>query len=230
MRQFGRFDSARFSLILIACFAWSASATATTITLSDVSSDDTPAGQLDATYNFMITGASELTLTVTNTTDLDPGDNDAEFLMNGVWFNAASNVTNLTLDSATHSVAGDVFAAWTPVALGSMVDGYGNFDFGVDDGVGTTNPNLIGAGESIAFVFTITGTGPFDMSDFEEANAMNYSAAAMFVGCTGNDCVELDDSAFGAAVIPEPGTALLLGMGLLGLAAQRRSSTSQSRR
>ena len=50
---------------------------ATTITLSDVSSDSTPSSQLDAIFNFAITGASELTLTVTNTTDLDPGDNDA---------------------------------------------------------------------------------------------------------------------------------------------------------
>lgn len=216
-------DFTRFLLLLGVGLAWSASASATTITLSDVSSDNTPASQLDATYEFMISAATELTLTVTNTTDADAVDNDAEFLMNGVWFNAMSNVTGLSLDSATHSVSGDVFAAWQPAVAGATPNGFGSFDFGLDDGLGATNPNLIGAGENIVFVLTITGTGPFVMSDFEVANAQNYSAAGKFVSCTGNDCVELDDSAFGAAIIPEPSTGLLLALGLAGLSTRRRT-------
>ncbi len=122
-------------------------------------------------------------------------------------------MTSLTLTSATHSVAGNVFAAWQPTVVGAMVDGFGNFDFGVDDGVGATNPNLILAGENIVFVFTIGGTGPFVMTDFDVANASGYNAASKWVSCTGNDCVELDDSAFGAS-LPELGSGALLLVGL----------------
>jgi hypothetical protein len=196
-----------------ALLALGSSAGATTLTLSAVSSDGTPASVLDATFVFMITGASELTLTVTNDTAAPD-----EYVINGAWWNAADHVTGLTLDSATHSSAGDVTAAWAPVENASMVDGFGIFDFGVTDGVGLMNVNLIGPGESIDFVFTIAGTGPFDMNDFNVLNAMNLSAAAKFIaGPAANDPTELgdEDSAFGA--VPEPTTAALLGLGLLGV-------------
>ncbi len=185
--------------------ALGSSAGAATITLSSMSSDATPASVLDATFVFMITGASELTLTVTNDTTAPD-----EFIINGAWFNAAGNVTGLTLDSATHSVEGDVFAAWDPVENTSMVDGFGIFDFGVTDGVGQNNLNLIGPGESIDFVFTIAGTGPFADTDFVVLNGSGFLAAAKFIAGPG------DDSAFGAAV-PEPTTVALFGLGLLGL-------------
>jgi hypothetical protein len=65
-------------------------------------------------------------------------------------------------------------------------------------------------------MFSITGTGPFSGSDFVRANGDGYIAGAKFVNGPG------DDSGFGASV-PEPGTALLLGAGLLVLGARQRA-------
>lgn len=204
----------RASIVAGALMALGSSAGAATITLSDVSSDGTPASFLDATLVFTITGPNELTLTVTNDTTAPD-----EYIMNGVWWNAESNVTGLTLDSATHSSAGNVTTAWDPVENSQMVDGFGIFDFGVTDGVGLNNPNLIGPGESIDFVFTIAGTGPFADVDFVVLNASGKLAAGKFIaGPAENDPTEGgdEDSGFGAAV-PEPTTVALLGLGLLGI-------------
>jgi hypothetical protein len=191
----------------VACLAALGAASgagATTITLSQLSSETNPGPSvLDATLVFMVTG-NQLTLTATNGTSAPN-----EYLIDGIWWNARPHVTGLALVSATHSQAGNVLAAWAPVETNSHVAGFGSFDFGVTGGVGGSNPALLGPGESIAFVFTIAGTGPFAMGDFDEANSHGNRAAAKFVSGPG------DLSAFGA--VPEPGTAALLGAGLLGL-------------
>jgi hypothetical protein len=184
----------------------------TTVTLSSVSSDATPAGQLDATLDFDITGAAELTLTLTNT-------GSDGFNINQVYFNGSGIVSSLSLTSATHSVAGVVTAAWGPVETGSTADGFGAFDFALTDGVGETNPNVLEDGESIVFVLVITGSGGYTDADFIVGNSMGYLAAAKFVN--GPDDPESpgdEDSAFGTTdTVPEPATSLLLSLGLAGL-------------
>jgi hypothetical protein len=191
-----------------------ASAQATTIILSTHSSDETDPAVLDATFDFSITGASELTLTITNDTP--------DYVISSVFFNGSTDVTSLTFDSATKDPSGsatNVTGRWifsqAPPPI--VADGFGGFDFNLEDkGNGSPATREILAGETVAFVFTITGTGPFDMDDF----AAEFStvppgdtqsiAAAMFVRGPG------DDSAFGSYV-PEPSTFTMLALGLVGL-------------
>lgn len=217
MRLVSGYNSASVAaLMALAALGLASTANASTITLSTISSDETPASQLDATFDFVISGPTELTLTATNDTG-----GDASFNINEIWFNAASNVTSLTFDSATHSVGStDVTTEWAPLETAQNVDGFGTFDFGLDNGTGGSQDDLIGPGEFIDFVFTISGTGPFNMDDFVSQNGSGNIGAAKFVNCVGNDCIESDDSAFGA--VPEPGTAAMMALGLMGLALHGR--------
>jgi hypothetical protein len=195
-------------------------ARATTLTLSQFSSETDPGpGVLTATLSFVVTG-SELTLTLSNGTTAPD-----TYSINGVWWNATPNVTALSLISATHSKSGDVMAAWNPVETASHVAGFGTFDFGLTVPSNMKKSNILEAGENIVFVLSIAGTGPFTAADFVELNANGNTGAAKFVSGPG------DLSAFGATndtggiPAPEPGTAALLGAGLLGmaLAGRRRS-------
>jgi hypothetical protein len=209
-----------FGASLAAAFAFATPALATTISLSSVSSDATPASQLSADFDFSVSG-STLTLTVSNT--------GSDFNINSVYFSGSGIVTSLSLSSATHDVAGDVTAAWAPVEPSSMADGFGIFDFGLTDGVGQSNPNIIEPGEEIVFVFAITGAGGYADADFIVANGSGYEAAAKFVNgppdpeCAGLDdpteeCPEAEDtedSAFGA--VPEPVVAWLLAAAAAGV-------------
>lgn len=190
---------------------------ATTVACCDASSDATPASQLDITFDFSVVGTT-LTVTVTNEDDGGFGFNVSE-----IYFNGSANVTSLSFTSATHDVAGDVTAAWAPLENGPSPDGFGVFDFGLTDGVGETNANIIEPGESIAFVFTVNA-GLAD-ADFIVVNGSSYLVAAKFTN--GPDDPEdpgNEDSAFGAST-PEPGMLGLLALGLAGLVivASRRA-------
>ena len=197
------------TLLALAALSLATSAGATPVTLSIFSSDYTPASVLDATFDFSVVG-STLTLVATNDTTAPD-----EFNINQVYFNASSAVTSLTLTSATHSVEGDVMSGWLLLLTDVMVDGFGDFDFGLSDGEGEPSISLIGPSESVTFVFAISGTGPFSDADFIEENLQGLIAAAKFVNGPG------DDSALGA--VPEPSTALLLASGLLLMGARSRS-------
>jgi len=215
---------ARLLLTLLALI-FAGPASATSITLSTVSSDGTPASQLEAEFDFSVSGTT-LTLTVTNT--------GSDFNINQIFFNADSNVSGLTFDSATHSVAGDVLAAWSPLATVEMADGFGTFDFALMNGVGETSPSVMEPGEEIVFVFTISGTGPFADADFIVENGSGFLGAAKFVnGPPDPECasaviptekcpegVNTEDSGFGA--VPEPGSTALLLLSLGAVAAARR--------
>jgi hypothetical protein len=208
------------SALALAAFAFAVSAQAGTITLSDVSSDLTPATDLDATLDFVVgefdggNAGDELQLTLTNT--------GADFNVGELYWNVTSNITGLSLLSATHSVNGDVTGLWDPVHTGLSADGFGVFDYAMTDGVGELSPGLATPGDSIVFIMDLDSLAAADMSDFIVANANGYIGAAKFVN--GPDDPEApgnEDSAFGAAV-PEPGTAALLSIGLFGLAITRR--------
>jgi hypothetical protein len=193
------------------------SAEATSILCCSASSDATPASSLDALFDFDVSGTT-LTLTVSNTTS-----SPNEFNISAVYFNASGNVTSISFVSATHSAEGDVTAGWVPLLSSQMVDGFEVFDYGMADGVGEDNPNIIGPGENIEFVFTVNGG--LAAADFIVENADGWEIAAKFVNGPG------DDSAFGAGdegfpPIPEPSAALLLGTALAGLGLLGRGRRS----
>jgi hypothetical protein len=202
---------------MLGMLAFASGAGATSVGCCDASSDATPASQLDITFDFSVVGTT-LTVTVTN----DDGGGFG-FNVNEIYFNGSANVTSVSFTSATHSVAGDVTAAWAPLDTGTMVDGFGIFDFGLSDGVGETNANIIEPGENVAFVFTVNA-GLVD-ADFIVGNAANgYVVAAKFTN--GPDDPEdpgNEDSAYGAAT-PEPGALGLFALAVAGLlvASRRR--------
>ena len=177
------------------------------LTLSDFSSDETSAAELDATLSFAALG-STLTLTATNDTPENGG-----FDVNAIYFNARSNVSGLMLST--------VVDGWTLLSSESA-DGFGRFDFALINDMGN-DPTEIGARESLAFTFDVLGTGPFADTDFTTGFSrippgdMPALAAAKFVNGPN------DDSAFGA-VVPEPTTTVLtlIGVAMIGAVRRRR--------
>lgn len=201
--------------LLVALALAGGAAQASTLTLSDVSSDETDAAVLAATLEFQITGASELTLSVTNDTTAP-----AAYVINEIFFNATSNVSALSLVSASSSLDGSVGANWG-LATGVAGNGFGRFDFQLFGKSGPFERREIQPGETVDFVLSIAGTGPFSLADFTTdlsvipPGQLRVLAAAKFVKGP------KDDSAYGA-VVPEPTSAALLGLGLAAIAASRR--------
>jgi len=212
---------------LLLCLGTSASAT--TIVLSDLASSEpvsVPVEFLDATFDYLVSG-STLTLTVTNTT-VAPATLD----INEVFFSGTDNVTGLLLNSATHSVEGDVLASWmlnTSTGDGgpTHADGFGIHDFSLTDGVGL-DPGIMGPSESVVFDLTISGTAPFSPTNFidtlsqQTLGGTNILTRAVAKFVNGNDAffgTEFD-SAFGAST-PEPSTFVLASLALVALGLAR---------
>lgn len=195
------------------------SAQAVSVTLSTETSDATPASQLDAIVTFEVGEfdggnlGDELRITLHNPTVGEGGD--ALFNLSEVFWNSSASVTNLTLLSATHSVNGDVMGLWDPVLANMLADGFDTFDWQLMDGVGAPSLGIVMPGEDVVFILDIDGVGPIDANDFLQQGTLGFLVSVKFVNGPG------DDSAWGA-IVPEPHTALLVGLGLLGLGFRGR--------
>ncbi len=217
-------------LVIAVLFALHTGAVAgTVLRLSQYSSDrddnEYPtylAEYLDAELDFSVAG-STLALGVTNLTPENAGD--PAFKINKIYFNVTDNVQGLTLTTATgpeDSVTNEWELGFSED--GFLVGGFGRFDVSLTGGHGN-QPNVINPGETVSFVFQITGSAPFSDSDFITLSSqvgghiVSYAAAKFY-----NDD---DVSAYGATNIPEPATVFILGLGSLTLLRKRRIKVSK---
>jgi hypothetical protein len=105
---------------------------------------------------------------------------------------------------------------------GFQVDGFGLYDVALRNGQGATDPCVIDPGETVGFVFEISGTGTYSASDFitlstqVDSHIISYGAGKFFNGLP-------EFTGFGATTeVPEPMTICLFGVGSLLLLKKRR--------
>jgi MYXO-CTERM domain-containing protein len=220
----GRILGRGAALLCAAIVLPSASASATTLLLSEFSSDGTPATDLTALFNFSVIG-STLTFTVTNQTQTTTSG----YNMNQLYFNTSTDVTDLTLTGASGSQDGPNLSMWTLYAKNKNVtkaEGFGKFDWALKDSLdgdlSTIQPTEV---QTFTLALTCAGGATCDNLDFglelSVGPGTHVLGAAQFVAGPG------DDSAFGGTTTtitttPEPSPAALLGLGLLALALHRR--------
>jgi len=212
--------------LVLAAGSASAVSLPVSVVLSDMSSEQeeggTPAGVLDALVTVELSG-TDILITVDNNTSGGPGAGNYD--ISQVWLNligeTISSVSPAGAGNGANATGWDLLAPPT-----TMVDGFGTFTagFGVHGNV-NQNPDLILAGQQNYML--LIGCADGDCSDaMLEDNAMGKAVAAKFIH--GGDAYgDPNDSAFGAStVVPEPGTAALLGLGLIGLVGAGRRTHS----
>ena len=179
-------------------------------TFSDLSSDATPASDLDATLTFNVTslgatsGSDLLTLTLDNQTTAPN-----TFSINEVYFNFTGIHSGFSIDSGTGTLNQGPIPA----------NGFGDFDIKLDGFL------LASGGTSVWTIdLGLTGVSNSDFNDWSSIPPGDLQTLAALKFVKGSDDPEApgsEDSAFGA-VVPVPAAVWLFGSGFLGLAGVAR--------
>lgn len=128
--------------------------------------------------------------------------------------NISSYVVNSLTDANNHFTTADVITAWTSAGTNMMNGTQINFDFGAEFGASGSGQKK---GDIRAISFTVSGLPFLDIDDsnfgmrltsFEESPGDNRDGSRKMIG--------------GRESVPEPASALMIGLGLAGLAGIRR--------